>query len=525
MTAKPTSFRARLVLLLACVLIVTTYALLMDLKGISTDEGFRLWIINGGHSFAPAEGSSDTSWARVLEACRPHAYQPLYFLIQNSVMRITGGHSLIFFRSVNLAFLGLCLLGLLVLSREWRLAPRLFLLGVFSFNAYLFMHVLQIREYIAGVAFYIWSTWVVLELEQRPLARPRDEMPWFAGYGGLLALGFYVQSWVVFPAIGQFLYLLLRRTGQRPRFYAHLAFSYAIVLAATLPYLASHRQKIDVGLWASDSDSLESHLSDGFHLVLSGHLAGQSRFTDFLFYFWPAVIAGGAFLFLWDRTSSPAPVAAAESRRQGLLMILCVTVSLAFQIGYTLQVENLAVWPRYFVIHYFFLTWLIALAFRYLWELRGAAAGWARRLTLATGALAAVLAISAVYQIRSFRQDPFLDTGLNTVSNWRNVGAELARFLGPRDVVVMSDYITQSTLTATRPMPNAVLLLPDLETSDLHSADRLVYIEPDGTQTQRGELAERLQALGFGAMQERILLAPDGKTVVPTWRALIFQRP
>ena len=47
-------------------------------------------------------------------------------------------------------------------------------------------------------------------------------------------------------------------------------------------------------------------------------------------------------------------------------MLLCISVSLAFQIGYFYKVENLSVWPRYFIIHYFFLTWLLALAFCYL---------------------------------------------------------------------------------------------------------------------------------------------------------------
>ena len=35
-------FHRRLVLLLSCLLVLTVYALMMDLKGISTDEGFRL---------------------------------------------------------------------------------------------------------------------------------------------------------------------------------------------------------------------------------------------------------------------------------------------------------------------------------------------------------------------------------------------------------------------------------------------------------------------------------------------------
>lgn len=526
MIAKSKIFGSSAVLLLMCLLIVTVYALMMDLKSISTDEGFRLWIIHGGQSLARGEPAANASWARVLAANLTYAYQPLYFLIQNSLMRILHAEGLIFFRSVNLAFLSLCLLGLLALSRGWRLVPRLFLLGVFSFNAFLFMHVLQVREYIAGVAFYIWSTWVVLELDRRTLEQPEADGVWFAGYGTLLITGFYLQSWTVFPAVGQFLFLLLRRRTRWGRFLAHLGLAYAITLCATAPYLITHRQKMNVGLWASESESVRSHLSNGFHLVLAGHLAGHARFTDFLFWFWPAVMAGGAFLFLWDETSAPAPAMAVESRRQALLMFLCISVSLAFQLGYTLLVENLAVWPRYFIIHYFFVAWLIALSFRYLWELRAVAgAGWARHgLGLAAGVLAAVLTASAFYQVRSFRADPYLDTGQNSVSNWGNVAATLASLVRPGDVVVMSDFINRATLTFTRPMPNEVLVLPELEHRDRPSTGRLVFVEPAGLRAGRDKLVSRLEARGYNAPEESRILAPDGVSVANDWRILIFSR-
>ena len=501
------------------------YVLMMDLKGIGTDEGFRLWIINGGQSLAPGETIAEASWQRVLEANQPHAYQPLYFLIQNSLMRILHTENLNLFRSVNLAFLGLCLLGLLALSREWRLVPRLFLLGVFSFNAYLLMHVLQIREYVAGIAIYIWSTFVVLELDRLALGRPRAAARWFAAYGVLLTTGFYLQSWVVFPAIGQGLFLLLRRRARWGRFLALLVLAYAIVLCATLPYLKTHQQKVNVGHWASEAESVQSHLSHGFHLVLAGHLANHANITEFLFWFWLVVIVSGAFLFLWDKTSASTLTVAMESRRQSLLMVLCIAVSLAFQLGYTLFVENLAIWPRYFVIHYFFLTWLIALSFRYLWELRAVfSAGWVHRgLTIAAGTVAAVLAVSTVYQIRSYRADPYLDTGLSHNANFRNLAAALVRLIRPGDTVVMSDFINRATLTFTQPMANKIILLAELEYG-VPPVGRLIYVEPAGLRSQRDELASHLHTEGYEAPVETTILAPDGVNVINDWRILIFSR-
>lgn len=525
MTARPPVFGPRLVLLPLCLVIIAVYARMMDLKDISTDEGFRLWIIHGGQSLVRGEPAADASWARVIEANRPYAYQPLYFLIQNSLMRVLHAEGLNFFRSVNLAFLGLGLLGLLVLSRTWRLAPRLFLLVVFSFNAFLFMHVLQIREYIAGVAFYVWSTWVVLELDRRELDRPRADAAWFAGYGVLLTAGFYLQSWVVFPAIGQGLFLLLRRRARWGRFLALLALAYGIVLATTAPYLLGHQQKVNVGLWASDHEPLEAHLSQGFHLLFAGHLPGHSRFTDFLFWFWPVMLAGGAFLFVWDRTSLRAPAMAVESRRQGLLMVLCIMVSLAFQVGYTLLIENLAVWPRYFVIHYFFLVWLIALSFRYMWELRTTAAGWTRHgLTMVAAILGAVLAASAAYQVRSFRADPYLDTGQNSVANWHNVAVSLARHLRPGDVVMTSDFINRATLTFTRPIAHEVIVLAELERHEPTPTSRLVYLEPAGLRAGRDELVSRLLARGYSAPEESPVRGTDGVGITRDWSILIFSR-
>ena len=518
---------ARVVLQFACLIVIVTYALMMDLKGISTDEGVRLAVINGGQPFTIHQPAAYATWDQVMEANWLLAYQPLYYLLLNSLMRIVHTQDVDFFRAINLAFLWLSLQGLLILSREWRLVPRLFLIGLFSFNAYLFMHVLQIREYIAGVAFYIWSTLLVLQLERRELRRPWGDIAWFATYGLLLTAGFYLQSWVVFPAIGQSVFLLLRRQTQRLRFYAHLALSYLIVLTLSWPYLETHQQKIKVGLWASENHSLWSHLANGFSLVLSGHLAGHSLFTGFLCVFWLAAMLAAGLLFFSRTRPVPGIRPAGEYRREGMLIALCIAIPLAFQIGYFYQVENLSVWPRYFIIHYFFATWLIALVFRRLDEIRTAGASPARSRHLARiagGVMLLVLTVSGCYQVRSYYRDPLLDTGTTPVSNWPNVSAEVARVIRPGDVVVTSDFILRSTLTFTRPLPNPVLLQRELETSDLRAAERMVYLEALGFRPEREALAARMQKLGFPAWQEIELHTPDGKIAIPDWRLVIFRR-
>ncbi len=512
---------------LCCLLIIGVFAWMIDLKGITTDEGLRLWIINGGQPALPGDLALDATWARVIAANAPYAYQPLYFLIQNGLMRLADSQSLLLFRSVNLVFLWIALQGLLALSRDWRPSARLFLLSLFSFNAYLFMHVLQIREYTAGVAFYIWTSWLVLRLDARRLERPWADTAWFTAYGMALVVGFYLQSWTVFPTAAQGLFLVLRRPGDRQRYYAYLALTYVIVVTAVWPYLQDNQQKINIGLWAREQEPIHKHLFTGFHLLLTGHLPGVYRLADGLFWFWSATLVGGLLWLLTDRTEINGKLPLREIRRQVLLLLLCLGISVAFQIIYALKVENLSLWPRYFIIHYFFLMWLGALVFHRLLDLRAAAGGPSIARRVATGVVAAMavaLTVSMVFQIRSYRRDPMLDMAETVSSNWRIWAAELERILHPSDVVLMPDFIRRSTLTFTRPMTNRILLPDELETSDLRNVGRLVYMEANESLHERDQLLVRTNALGFSTWQAYQIKSPDGKTILPEWQIIVFTR-
>lgn len=519
--------RSRLILTLACLVILGTYASVMDLKGISTDEGIRLAIINGGRPFTVTPPAEPPTWDQVLQTGEPYAYQPLYYLMQNSLMRLAGTQDANFFRAVNLGFLGVVLLGLLALSRGWRLEARLLLLVVFSGNAYLLMHVLQIREYIVGVAWYVWSSWLVLRLDGRQLHRPWADTGWFAGYGLLLAAGFFLQSWVVFPAVAQGAFLVLRRRQEAFRFYAHLALSYVVVLAVAWPYLQAHRQRADVGVWGTAGTALLPQLSDGFHLVISGHVARFSPFTEFLFWFWPAVVAATAVLLGARRAADAPALEAGAYTRPAWLMLLCSGAALAFQVAYFLKVDTLSVWPRYFVIHSFFLAWLLALAFRYLSELRTTAtapAGLRRGAGFALGALGALALATAIFQVRSFRQDPYLDTGLSPQDNWRTLAAGLDRVVQPGDTILVSDIVQQATLTFTRPTDLPVIVLADLAARDLGPVRRLVYLEHAAGRDRREAVAAQAAAAGLIEGPEVGIPAPDGSHHLPAWRILVFAR-
>ena len=81
------------------------YGLLIDLRGISTDEGIRLGIMNGREAYSANHSTTQATWSDVLEANVGSNYQPLYFILQNSVMRITQTQSMNVLRLTNLFFL------------------------------------------------------------------------------------------------------------------------------------------------------------------------------------------------------------------------------------------------------------------------------------------------------------------------------------------------------------------------------------------------------------------------------------
>ena len=76
-----------------CLLIAGLYLALANLKGIDNDEGFRLGIINGGQVYSAAVPGTNATWSDVIHTNAPYAYQPLYFLLLNSVMRVGHTHN------------------------------------------------------------------------------------------------------------------------------------------------------------------------------------------------------------------------------------------------------------------------------------------------------------------------------------------------------------------------------------------------------------------------------------------------
>lgn len=345
----------------------------------------------------------------------------------------------------------------------------------------------------------------------------------FVSYGLLLLFGFYLQSWTVFPAAAQGAFLVFKHRSQLFRFLAHLALVYFLVISFTWPYLQAHQQKINVGLWSRETVTLSGQLYNGFHLLLSGHMPGQHWLTSLLPWAWGAIVAAAGSL-LYFRPHQMDAGLATRYLRQLWLVSLSMAVPLIFQIGYFYKVDPLSVWPRYFVIHYFFLTWWIALSFRLLHHHRNQPGLRSMATPFLAGATL-LLAASAVYQIRSYHRDPYFDTGLSPATELRAGANLLSQIITPSDVVAAHEYIMQGTLSFTRPLPNPILTFSELTAPRLAAVQRIVYLEPPGSTHMRTQLEEQLNALGFGPARQ---LAPilDGPVDTPLpWRVIAFSRP
>jgi hypothetical protein len=517
----------RTILASACILIAALYLSMANLKGIGTDEGFRLGIINGGREYSATHPGTTATWRDVLQANSPYAYQPLYFIVLNTVMRITHSHNELILKFVNVCFLWLSLQGLLALSRDWKLIPRLFLLGLFSLNSYLLMHVLQVREYIAGIAFYVWSTWLVLQLDRRTLGHSWKDTAWFISYGVLLTVGFYMQSWVVFPAVAQGLFLIMRPPGERLRFYANLAVSYVIVITCTWPYLQTHRQKVDIGQWGTEGTELLPRLVDGMRLILSGLPSEASFWNSLSLWIWLALLIIGASSLTLNRFRTISHGITQEYPRQVLLALLSLSITVAFQIGYFYKVDTLSVWPRYFAVHYFFLLWLVALAFKRMYEL-STCAHLTRPLHLCSKAIIVaaliILSISGLHQVRTYYLQPYFDSGLSANANWRILSEGIAAIVKNGDVVVAQDFIHAWTLSFTRDWPNPITPEQKIGRGPFPEGQRFLYLWPDGNPTKREEIAGHFSSLGFSSLREHPMTYGEQAFPLYGWTILIFNR-
>jgi hypothetical protein len=412
--------------------VIPVYLLCIDLKGIWTDEGFRFALYSGGQtwqqfnrsgSFGPLSG--------VLNAVGPSSYQPFFYLLTNAVVRLTGSLSEVVLRLVNVGWLLLAVLGLIRLFRTHSPWTQLFGVAVLTLNGYLLMHVMQIREYPMYVALAVWASCLYFEVLEVPGPPPlRVWWPKLLAYAIVVSLLFYCHVYSVFLLAAQ-VALLLSRRENRAAFLRGIALAWGMAALLVLPWLVTiylrFPRKVDPGIWdyrPSTFALLVASMREGFHdLLIYGSWSGHPLLQAFVI----LVIVGIPASWIVARKRGKA-----LDRRVAYSLVTMVLYA-AFQISYFFLREPLSIWPRYFVAHYLGYVLLATSAFSVLE--RAAAEGrkpW--RGALAAAVLLLVVTAGA-QQIRLYRANPYMDTGMSAQCNWRVVNRALAQVARPDEPI------------------------------------------------------------------------------------------
>ncbi len=485
---------ARSATVLALWAVAIAYLLCIDLKGIWTDEGNRYALFAGGQTWQEFNRSGSFGpFSGVLDAVGPTSYQPLFYLVDNAVIRVARSYSVVLLRAINVVWLLVAALGLLRLFRSYPPWTRLFGVLVLTLNGYMLMQVMQIREYPMYVALAIWSSCLFFEVLEAPGPPPlRRFWPRLVAHGVLLALLFYCHVYCVFVLAAQAVLLLTRREN-RLAFLRAAAVSYGTAAALVLPWLVwvylRFPGKVDPGIW--------DHRPPTLSLLGESMLGG---FRDLLTYgAWgghPLVQAAGVLVLVG------IPVAWLAARRRGepvdrraAYALLTLALYACFQIAYFFLREPLSVWPRYFVAHYLGYVVLATCAFSVLERSARAAAGAPWRAIVAGVFL--LVAVGGVAQVDLYRKDPFMDTGMTEQCNWRVIGRAMAGHVRPDDTIAYYYPLQAWTIGVESPSYPLAVSYGDILGTTPPRLPSLWLLDTSVMPDYLRQTLDRLDALGY----------------------------
>jgi hypothetical protein len=427
--------RERYILYALLFLIGFVYLVSFDLKGIWTDEGLRLQLMNGNRQWQRQMMSPEFAPpSEVLQAVAPYAYQPFYYLLGNALFRLGNTDSDILIRGINILFLFLSLAGLHRFARDWDWRVRIFLILTYALNGYMMLHVMQVREYPLYQAILIWSSAIFFDLLETPFDAPSRRFWRLLGlYVFLVVLGYYTHIYLLFTFPLHALFAFFR-AEQRRRFLFTLTGAYFTAGLAALPWLAyAYRMNPN----RHDSVLLD-HRPQTFDLLVTLVTSGFWQ----IFAYWDqhkiswlesyAVLAG---LVVFATV-----VYAFRSWRsldiRFLFGVASLTSFLGFQITYFFLRQPMSLWTRYFIGNYFGVTVCLALAFHWLLQ-RSDSSRDSSLFWRVAPALAVVLSTAAGFgQISRFRESPFVDTILSKDCQWDQPSRAIMGFARPEDTVV-----------------------------------------------------------------------------------------
>lgn len=474
--------------------IALLYVVAIDLKGIWTDEGIRYSVMSGGLTWAEYNvRGSFAGFADVLRAVGHSLFQPLYHLLANALLRLTGSHSELLLRGLNIVLLVAALKGLLRLFRREPPAVRLFALAIFGLNGFLFMHVLQVREYTLYLALFIWSSCFAFDLVELPEAPSwRRSWPTIVAYGLLAALLFYSHVYSVFALAAQAVVLAWPREHRAARLRA-AAVAYGIAAALAAPWIVAtflhFPTKLHPGAW-DGRPATWTRLADSFRHGFESLLAFDRwdveawlrRFVIALLL--GVVLSWVASLRSKDRLDRRAPYA-----------LLTMVLLAAFQAVFFFTYDPFSTWARYFVGYYVGYALLATCAFADLHRRAGRRGG-RPAVWLARGVLVSAVAVG-LFQFNLYYHAPYMDTAISSECNWRRTGREMAEHIRAGETVAYYSPLLAWTIGVSWPAFPLELSFDRLLGDDPPRPPRLWVLDTSVARDSRDRVLNRLAKRGY----------------------------
>jgi hypothetical protein len=492
-----------------------------DLKGISTDEGIRLGVLNGNRLFGGLDAGTTATWSDVLTALQGTNYRPLYYLVQNALMQLANSRDLVLLKTANIAFLLGGMILALRMTTSWPSLARGYLLLTTYLSGYLLMHSLQVREYVLGLLFlgivYMWSH-TLSTRQDRPINI--IDILEYMGYGLLIALACQNSLWII-PAWGGTCIGLLVLSENRLRTLLRLAVSGSVVIAI-LKIEYSYgllERKVDVSVWDRNTGigRIMHSLGQGIFYIVSGSDPSYRPNTLFAWLeflsaqaIFAAALSFTIFILVRRMRSARVP---SELHRHCLLAGSTILVLIMFQILYiAARGDALPIWPRYFFQHF----WLFHVLSAAILGLLIAAphnagpaeplTGKAARLSVAAMLLVAGLAWSVTGVVR-YREAPFSDTGMSWACEWRTLAPRI-REAAQGDNLVFTRPLEAYTITYSARFLNGMSIWDAASAaaawpSSFVEVDIAGVSPPETIRNRRSKLAEA----GFKLLSEETIAA------------------
>lgn len=429
-TPRSSAVLASLILIIGSSVVYQTFAI--PRRGIWGDEVVRLQISFGGNIPSETLNCHPSGLTGVFRMLRQFpSYQPLYYVVQNRILHLTGAFTETNLKLLNVYISALSAAGIFAWGRRFlSRGAAIFATVFFAFNGWGLMHDLQIREYPLLLCLLIWNGYYFQRLCEES-GNPRQSFFLVTGHAITGVLALFTSSWALFPMLSQPLIVLMLRRSRISTSLRVLS-SFAIIAMAWAPWMAvtftSNYRKSVEAIFDHNSPTfglLAQRMVTGFRLLLA-YQSGSTGAVSTLVA-WAVLL-----LALFGIIRILALFFSAEPSRQ--LVVSWCFIFFAFQVFYFFYAQPLSTWPRYYIVYLPALALISAELFDFC----------ARRFQERWHAqrISAILLLSgaclyAGNQAAAYWKDPFKDQSMDL----RAVAQGIASYAGPRDLLLANSGI------------------------------------------------------------------------------------